>query len=386
MQTAGVNGLNVKKKNRGLLLRLLSCGAGGSRAELTKISGLTKMTVSNIISEFLQEGYVVETEMEKNQSRGCNPMGLTISAQAPKAVAVTVSRDKVAACILDLTGKQCSDISAKMLTEETPKTLEQKLIAVIRHALAQTKDKILGIGVASIGPVHAGNGVILNPVNFFGIANFPLRHLLEQTFGLPVMVNNDMNAAALAEKLYGAGAAYENFVYLGMTNGIGAGVIADGSLYYNQSGFSGEAGHMSVQADGGICFCGNRGCLELYASIPILTNQLRQALNLQRTPNPHEFSTLYQTPAGKKIFQKMEYYLTAGLVNLANLFSPQAIIIGHDGYYLPEEMLRRMEQNINQRVLFTGWQEICLLRSSFENQAALTGAACCVFHPVFEGC
>ncbi|MBE5038954.1 ROK family protein [Oscillospiraceae bacterium DSM 107454] len=385
MQTAGVNGLNIKKKNRGLLLRLLSCGIADSRAGLTKISGLTKMTVSNIISEFLQEGYVVETEIEKNKNRGCNPMGLMISKRAPKAVAVAISRDKVAACIIDLTGKPCSDIYAQILAEESPKTLEQKLISVIRDALAQTKDRILGIGAASIGPVHAGSGVILNPVNFFGITNFPLKHLLEQTFQLPVMVNNDMNAAALAEKLYGAGAAYENFVYLGMTNGIGAGVIADGRLYYNQSGFSGEAGHMSVQADGGICFCGNRGCLELYASIPVITKQLKQALSLERTPNPHEFSTLYQMPAGKEIFQKMEHYLTAGLVNLANLFSPQVIIIGHDGYYFPEEMLERMEKNINRRVLFTGWQTVRLLRSSFENQAALTGAACCVFHSIFEG-
>ena len=385
MGKAGINGANVKQKNRGLTLRLIACGEADSRVALTRKTGLTKMTVSNIISAFLEAGYLVETEIQRNEKRGCNPVRLALAESAPKALALALTRDKAAAVLVDLSGRMRGETAVVPLERETPETLRRKLISAAETALGQTRERILGIGVASIGPVHAGKGVLLNPVNFFGISNFDIKGVLEQAFGLPAVVNNDMNAAALAERLYGAGRAYENFVYLGIANGIGAGVVANGALYYNPSGFSGEVGHMSIQADGRPCFCGNRGCLETYASIPVITAALRQACGLACAPNPQAFPYLYQNPAGRAVFDQMEEKLTAALVNLANLFSPPAILVGHDGFYLPEEMLQRMEEQLNRRVLFAGCQEVRLLRSAFRDQALLLGAACCVFQRVFDG-
>lgn len=385
MKKTGVNGLHIKQRNRGLVLRLIACGEADSRMELTRLTGLTKMTVTNIVGEFLDEGYLEEREVQKNRKRGCNPVRLALSAATPKVLALSLARDKIEAALVDFSGKICSSVAAVPLKGETAESLQEKLVLTAKETLAQAEDRILGVGVASIGPVHAGKGLLLNPVNFFGITDFSIKNVLEEALKLPVAVNNDMNAAALAERLYGEGKKYENFVYLGITNGIGAGVIANGTLYYNPSGFSGEVGHMSIQMDGRPCFCGNHGCLETYASIPVVSRELKDACGLAYVPEPREFIQLYQTPAGRRVFEAMEEKLEAGLVNLANLFSPQAILVGHDGCYLPDEMFKRMEEVLNRRVLFAGCQEVSLHRSSFQNDALLLGAACCVLQQVFDG-
>ena len=192
-----------------------------------------------------------------------------------------------------------------------------------------------------------------------------------------------MNAAALAERLYGVGRRLDHFLYIGLSDGVGAGIISGGRLYRDHNGFVGEIGHSSICFDGPLCGCGNRGCLELYVSIPVICERLRASG--AQSPAPEDFEELAAQPAFAAIFRDAAEKLSVAMVNMANLLDPQGIVIGHEGAFLPAFCLRQMESAVNQRILAAGFQHLSVKRSTFGGDAPLLGSACCVFQELFRG-
>ena len=125
-----------------------------------------------------------------------------------------------------------------------------------------------GIGICAPGPLDPDAGVVINPPNLPCWRNFPLARETGHTYGLPVKLDNDANAAGLAEALWGAGVGYHNVFYATIGTGIGTGLVFDGALYHGRTGAAGEGGHMSIDYRGLQCGCGKRGCIETLASGP----------------------------------------------------------------------------------------------------------------------
>lgn len=213
--------------------------------------------------------------------------------------------------------------------------------------------------------------MLLRPAAFFGITDFPVAALLAERYVLPVRVLNDMNAAALAEKLFGAGRELDNFLYVGISNGIGAGIISGGRLYRDTSGYAGEIGHMCINFDGPVCTCGSRGCLETYANMPVLLARLRQAVG--KPVSTADFAALEGDPACAAVFRDTADKLAAALVNAANLFDPQCIFLGHEAVFLPQSCLARIAVLLERRTLAAGYQKIPLRLSAFGEKAPLLG-------------
>ena len=253
----GMNNQNLKYQNRGLLLRLLCTHDGVSRIQLAQRTGLTKMTVSNIIAGLMEQDYVVERAPERNAGVGRNPIILDISPGAPKVLGVQLGREGVTAVLFDLKLRILKKEEEPFAQENTDSILQKLFRAVDRIRIQESN--ILGRGVSGVGPLDGGSGVVLNPPNLFGVSNLPLRRLLSNHMGLPVELNNDMNCAALGEKLFGAGREFHNFLYVGLSTGIGSGIIENDGLYQNSSGFAGELGHTSIDCNGPECGTGNRG-------------------------------------------------------------------------------------------------------------------------------
>ncbi len=242
----------------------------------------------------------------------------------------------------------------------------------------------IGIGVSAIGPLDSTTGKILKPTNFFGIQNMNVVRLLKSRYGLPVFLENDMDAAALAEKLFGVGRPYANFLYLGITSGIGSGIFSNGKLYRGTSGFVGEIGHMSVNFDGIPCGCGNRGCLEMYINLPIILQRLCEATG-RGDISPKEFESLLEIDGCDAVFEDMANKLSAALVNATNMLDPECIIIGHEGVYLPDKYINYLQEHIGTRILSSGYKTLAVLKSSFGEHAPLFGSACSVLQKLFEG-
>ncbi|WP_195985776.1 ROK family transcriptional regulator [Clostridium sp. D33t1_170424_F3] len=379
-KTGGMNNQNLKYRNRGLLLKLICTHEGLSRVHLAQDTGLTKMAVTNIIAELIDQGYVVESTPSRNTGVGRNPITLEISPDAPKVLGIQISREGCTAVLFDLKLRIQMKRFIPFLQEDMA-SIQNKLFWVVDQ-ISEQEPNILGCGVSVVGPLDVEDGMVLNPPNFFGVSNWPLRQALSEHTGLEVFLNNDMNCAALGEKMFGAGREFHNFLYVGLSVGIGSGIIENDGLYQNSSGFAGELGHTSIDCEGLPCGCGNRGCLEEYIGMPIVLGRLRAVTGWDYSFP--QFCDRAGDPRVDAVLTDMLGKLAHALVNAVNLLNPQAILIGHNGVYLPERYLVFLEEEINQRKFSQEYLKVRVRKSRFGVDSSLYGSGCVLLKHLFE--
>lgn len=384
MAGRGINNDNLKRGNRGIILKLIATGECSTRVELAKGTGLSKMSVTNIVGEFIEEGIIEELDAEPMKGQGRNPICLCISKRAPKLVGLFIHRDQCIAVLCDLQLRilERTVIEYRELDEQT---LLQTMFAVIDRVMPR-EERILGIGVGAVGPVDIRKGMILNPPNFYGIRDFAVTQPLEERYHIPVYMDSQYNCAALAEKYFGIGKRYKDFAFVGITNGIGSGIISDDKLLKNAHGLTSELGHVSIDWRGEKCSCGNRGCLELYAGVRAVEKQFQE-----QTGSRASFRGIcrraeeQEAPLVNVVFEEMMEQLACGLVGMVNLVHPRAIIMGHEGVHIPDRYLEYLEGLINEQKLSGDYRQITVKKSSFGEDAHLLGCACIVLNKVFEG-
>lgn len=377
----GKNSITSKQFNRGLLLQLIATKTCNTRIELSKATGLAKMTVSNIVSEFIQHGLVEECEEEQTEACGRNPILLEISKSAPHVIGLLIFRDRIEAVVCTLAMEMIAEesICFDALTEEQ---LYQHCFSVIDRLLEKEKN-ILGIGVAAIGPVDIWNGIILNPPRFYGIQNVHILEVLRQRYAYPVFLDHDNNSAALAERLFGIGKNVQDFIFLGISNGIGSGIIRGGELYHSYRGLPPEIGHISIDRRGALCACGNRGCLEMYANTHIILKKLRAATG--QNLSFEEFCRMPETSGTETVFEEMLEDVSAALVSIVNILHPEMIILGHDCIDWDERHVQRLEALVNERKVVHDHRQLPVKKAFFGKKAQLIGAACNVADQIFKG-
>ena len=270
---------------------------------------------------------------------------------------------------------------SETLDDEDNHSLLTKIVQLI-GSIECDRDDVLGIGVASIGQWDIQQKKLISIVNFGHVSELNIGEELEKEFGCPVFVNNDMNAATMAEKLFGNGKELSDFVYLGITNGIGAGIVTNGTMYQQNSGLAGEIGHMGIDPNGKRCLCGNRGCLELYASVPVMEQRLRERTGLDI--GFEQFCQLPVTPEVNDIFIDVCEKIAYAMVSVVNLLNSQAIIIGSEGYYLPEIYIKYMEKVINE-MKYSPMENVEVIKTAFALNTSIYGSVCCVLNQVFSG-
>lgn len=377
----GFNNDDLKKRNRGLLLKLIATGEGNTRISLAKKSGLTKMSVTNVVEEFLKMDLVTEGSREYQEMPGRNPVTIGISSKAPKIIGLLINRECCQAVLTDLKLTILKEKTIALGQDAKDQFLPN--IYKLVDEMMENGGQILGIGIASIGPLDVERGLLLNPPRFFGIKNLPLSELLQERYQLPVYLDHQYHSAARAEKLFGYGRELKSFLFLGITNGIGAGIYVDGKLLKSSNGLGCELGHMSIDYRGNPCECGNRGCVETYASANVICQKVGALLN--RKVDFAECCRLSEDPAVDKILRDAMDKLCVCLVSVVNLVNPEVIFLGHEGIKLPDRYLEQIRRTVNECRLSVGYGNIEVRRTSFGEKAQLIGAACNVLDLVFSG-
>ena len=384
----GSNYLSVKHNNRTLILKIISTQGPISRIDLSKTTGLSKMAITNIVNELIENGIVKENTTFESDSltSGRKPILLDVAENALYAIGIYISRDFFQIALSNLKGELCNIITSKFAFDESSDSFMTKLSSKLRYIIDNSNiplDKILGIGISAIGPLDSQSGVILAPPNFYNIHETHIKEILEEQFKLNVYIDNDMNTSALAEKFYGKCAGISNFIYVGVTNGIGTGIIVNNQLYRGGNGFAGEIGHTTINFEGPKCTCGNIGCLELYASIPEIIKQAKNAIELGvKTNLPHNLTwtdiVKYAVKNDElciKLIEKLCLYLSFGIVNLVNLFDPTAIIVGHDIALAGSLVVDRLHTIVNHRSISANYKDVTIQTSEFKDQSPLIGSA-----------
>lgn len=374
------NSLTVKKMNRGHVLKQLVMNEGISRADLAKSLGLTKMTISNIVSELIEKDLIVEQEKMILGEPHKNPIRLNLSEKCPKIIGIQIQRKYCKAVLCDFRLNMIDSAEIRF-QKVNLHVLKESLLQLIDRMIE--KGNILGIGIGAIGPLDIENGVICNPPNFGDVKNFPVVEFIQKKYHLPVVMEHHYNCAALAESYWGMGSGISNFIYLGITNGVSMGGVVDGKLYSDFLHTVTEIGHMSIKYNGRSCRCGNRGCLERYISSDVMEEELRRLTGLDLSYR--EFCEMTDNQQVVDYFYKEMDYLLVALITITNIFKPARIIIGDDGKYLPDSCIAYLEEEVKKRSLYKQWWNVEIRKTGVNKDLLLASPAIGVIEKVFKG-
>ncbi len=245
---------------------------------------------------------------------------------------------------------------------------------------------LLGIGVASPGPLDPVRGVVLEAPNIPGWRNLPLKTLLEAEFGAPVAVDNDANLAALGEWRYGAGRGHHHLLYLTISTGIGAGVIVNDRLLHGACGLAAELGHVTVAPDGPLCGCGQRGHLEVVASGTAIARMAAEALAagkasalaaLPHAPTAADVAAAAQAgdPLARRIFAEAGAHLGRALADFLHIFNPSVVILGGGVVQAGDVLLRPLKDALSAHVMTPAYLDgLTLTTAALGDDAGLLGA------------
>jgi predicted NBD/HSP70 family sugar kinase len=322
----------VKRGNKSIVLQVIKDNTPISRADIAKTTGLNKSTVSSLVSELLVENLIYESGPGES-SGGRRPVMLLFNELAGFSIGVDLGVNYMLGILTDLNGNIVKEEKLNFF-DLTYEKIESQLIAMIKSLSMNTpscKYGVVGIGIGVPGIVNKEGEILLAPN--LGWKNINLKTIIEDEFGIPVIIENEANAGAYGEKKFGVGHAFDNIVYVSAGIGIGVGLILNGELYQGHDGFSGEMGHMTIDVNGLECRCGNKGCWELYASEKTLLNRAEELkLNPQKGKELclEELMKLAdKDPRSAHLFEEIGTYLGIGINNIINTFNPEQVIIGN---------------------------------------------------------
>jgi glucokinase len=255
---------------------------------------------------------------------------------------------------------------------------------------SRADDVLQGIGICAPGPLDPNIGVILNPPNVPCWRNFPLADEISRKYNVPVKVDNDANAAALAEALWGAGRGFRNIFYATLGTGIGTGIVFDGHIYHGRTGAAAEGGHVSIDYRGPICACGKPGCIEVFASGPAIAKRAQALLTANQTQSP----ILRKMASGNSVTTQMvgEAYaqgdpvatetlretvqlLSLWLGNMIDLLEPDVIIIGGGVAAMMKPFFEQIRDQLPACCVNRRCQEIPIVIACYGADAGIAGGA-----------
>ena len=314
------------------------------------------------------------------------------------ALGIDLGGTKTLAAVIDVTsGAVIASARKRTRAERGQDFVSQRTTELATAALNAAKistDQITGIGIGAAGQIDRKRGVIIDAPNL-GVKNMQVGDLLGKHFGKPVAVGNDVEVAALGEYIHGAGKGYDNFVCIFVGTGIGSGIVQNGRMYTGLSGTAGEIGHMIVMADGRLCGCGGRGCLEAYASRTAITRAIMADIHHGRSSLLAD-DAVRQLKEGETIIrsgilasaiqQKDELtieivreaanYLGYGLGSVMNFYNPDCIILGGGVIEAVDLLFETAVYRARKVALSSPARKTPIVKSKLGDFSGVVGAAC----------
>ena len=304
-------------------------------------------------------------------------------------IGVDIGGTKVAAGLVDSTGEISHKTRAPMVTTGDAATGFAAVKAAVDAVFSECPEAraaVTGIGICSPGPLDPATGVVLNPPNLPCWRDYPLAAEVERVFGVPARVDNDANAAGLAEALWGAGVGYTNVFYATLGTGIGTGIVFDKKIYHGRTGSAAEGGHMTIDFHGPQCPCGKRGCIEALASGPNIARRARARLSgtsrivqlagsLEQVRSEHVGQAFREgDPVATEVLTETAHLLTVWLGNIVDLLEPDVIVVGGGVAELMSSFFEAISKNLPRWAVNQRAAEIPLLMARYGADAGIAGA------------
>ena len=361
---------DTRNKNATTLLRLLLKQDSISRVELSRMTGLTKTTVSSIINEFIALGIVEESSTISTGNVGKSPTPLHIRTDAVYTVGVHLGREKVKTVLMDARMNVISRKKGLSYERLGPKGVLESLFLSIDDSMKDAKKHNIEVGAIGIGvpgPLNAETGIVSHPPKFVGWKDVPLGKIIHQRYKLPVWIENDANVGVLAEKWHGGGKDLKNFVYILVNEGIGAGVVINEELYQGAYDYVGEIGHILFYDRGKFRY------LEDIAGVDVLIKYARsRGLDIK---DIKDISNLLQTNDGvvSSIVKQIATWIGAAVIDVIHIIGPEAVFIGGKTAVLGEALIQPIREIVSMYLF--GDQKVDVKLSEISEDAVAIGAA-----------
>ncbi|MFD0828958.1 ROK family protein [Neobacillus sp. M.A.Huq-85] len=359
----------IKKINRSLIIRNIIKEGMISRADLSKVTALTRATISAQVADLLDEGLIIETQLEHN-SVGRKPIMLSINSQAGYALGIDLDYGQLSFTLTDLLGQPISSISIQINTIDYSEIL-QILISQIKKFQKDYSDSQYGI----VGIVIAIHGLVskeevIHYVPRLKWDDLNLKGDLEKEIEIPIYLENNANLCSFAERVY-LHHDTDNLLCATLYSGIGIGMMMKDEFFRGHDGYAGEAGHMIIVPEGKPCNCGNMGCWEKYASESSIFEYLSEKRKVKNLT--YEQIQTWLDEGDEEVHNmlgKLIYYLAIGLNNMINMYNPDVIVLESELLRMYPDSLNKIKRNLTSSI--SHYRELII--SDFGKKSVVLGA------------
>jgi predicted NBD/HSP70 family sugar kinase len=325
----GNNPERNRTHNRRVVLDAVRLHGPLGRTAIARLAHLSPQAVSNIVSELLEEGLLVECGRLR-AGRGLPPVQVAVNPDGGMTVGVEIAAERLVIVLVDLTGRVRAN-RAIPLKNTDPSHISPLLkdeIDSICRTVPGSWDRLLGVGVVMPGPFEIEGMSSVGPTTLPGWSGMDVAKVLSAATGISTLVENDATAAAVGERLHGVARNLKNFCLVYFGAGLGLGIVADGRPMRGAFGNAGEIGHVVVRPGGSACACGNHGCLERYASLHALKERLSSNGITYSCLADLEALHRADHPILREWIEGAAASLSPILGMLENILDPESIVLG----------------------------------------------------------
>jgi glucokinase len=310
-------------------------------------------------------------------------------------IGIDVGGTKVAGGLVSMKGRLNKTVTLPTKAEQGFEASFSQVLAVVKRLISQAggHDHVKGIGICCPGPLNPRTGVVINPPNLPGWVNIKFTERVEKEFQLPTRLENDANAAGLAEVLFGAAVGHKDVFYVTVSTGVGTGIIVDKRIYHGKNGVAGEGGHITIDHHSPyICGCGTPGCIEALAAGPAIVRRARVKLEQEHTlpsllrertqnhlsritPEMIEQAAAEGDAVAKFIIEETGFFLGIWLGGMITLLDPDAIVIGGGVSHIGKPLFDKIRATIPHYTINRQAKDTPLLPAKLQQNVGIFGAA-----------
>lgn len=376
----------MKTVNKSIVLNKIRTSQPISRAKIAKETSLTPPTVSSIVRELIEQDLIMESELGKSQG-GRKPTMLLINDDGFYVIGVDAGPKTIKCILSNLSGEIKDRVVVSMEGLQTNESFLMLLKDSIHKIIdrVQNHKKILGIGMAMHGVVDVATGTsLVAPI--LQLTNIPIKEELEREFDLDVSVENDARAMALGESWFGQYGDMLSMIAVNLGSGVGAGIVSSGKLYHGATDLAGEVGHMTIDMNGERCECGNRGCLESFASGPSIVKRANQLMPNKEVTSSKDVYDLAVSGDEEciNLLQETGVIIGIGLTNLVHIINPGMIILGGGVSKAEQFILKPIQETIRNRALTEDAKKTEVVISELGDDSTSLGAVALLLVELFD--
>jgi predicted NBD/HSP70 family sugar kinase len=364
---------SLREANQRRVIQAVRDSGAPTQADIARSTGLSRATVSNIVRELTAGGLLVVTP---TSSGGRRARAVSLAPGAGLAVGVDFGHSHLRVAIGNLAREVIAeqvmplDVGA---SAADGLTAAEHLMDELLTSVDATREDILGIGLGVPGPVDAVTGTLGSSTILPGWAGIHAADEARRRFGRPVHVDNDANLGALAEMTWGAARGNPDAVYIKIGSGVGSGIVIGGRIYHGPGGTAGELGHLTLNEDGPMCRCGNRGCLETYAGGRYLAELLRPTHGDGLTTARIVDLALDGDAPCRRAVGDAGRYVGAGVASLCNLLNPRCVVVGGDLGRAGDLLLEPMAEAVRRSAIASAATLLSIVPGVLGDRAEVLG-------------